>query len=80
MRSVKMPQRIIVAIVLGLFVAALFGIRQYGALGSAGYGVLALGAAAVCAMIVGGLIYANYESYSASGHPSNNGHVNGTCQ
>lgn len=78
MRSVRLPQVVMVAVALGQFVAALYGIRQYGALGEAGYGLLALAAGAVGAAFVAGLIYANYESYPRP--RSEREHINGTCQ
>jgi len=59
MQVVKMPRLLIVAVGMSLFLAALYGVRQFGALGSAEHALLALGAGAVCLAIVAGLIYAN---------------------
>ena len=82
MRSVKMPWSVIVAVVLCLFAAALYGARQYGAFGSAAHVWLAVGAGVGCLALIAGLIYANYESYPAETPRTTgkNHHVNGTCQ
>ena len=59
MQLVKMPRLLIVAVGMCLFLAALYGVRQFGAFGSAEHALLALGAGGVCLAIVAGLIYAN---------------------
>lgn len=61
MRWVRMPWTVIGAVVVCLFLAGLYGLRQYDMLGRPEYAVLAAGAGLTCLAIIGGLIYANYE-------------------
>ena len=78
---VRMPRFVIFAVAVSLFVAGLYGLRQYGVLGHVEYAILAAAAVVACLALVGGLIYANYEAFPRRrglGHQS--AHFNGTCR
>ncbi|MFP4144007.1 MAG: hypothetical protein ACLFV3_02585 [Phycisphaeraceae bacterium] len=65
MKAVRTPMPVVAAAVLVLFALAIFATRQYGAAGAVSHLALALGAGLGCLVVVGGLIYANYEHYTA---------------
>ncbi len=78
MPSVKMPRTVIATVVLCLFAVVLYSLRRYGNAGEADYALLAVGAGTVCLALIGGLIYANYESYHPRASQEQRS-FNGTC-
>ena len=77
---VRMPRAVIVAVTFCLFLAVLYGLRQYGALGSPEHALLAGAAGVACAAMIISLIWANYETYPTPNRPRKGHHVNGACQ
>lgn len=74
MVQVRMPRWVVTLMLPGLFVCSLLALREYGIVGDPQALALAVLAAMGCALIAGGLIWANYDCYAS--RPS--GRLNGS--
>lgn len=72
--QVRVPRFVVALMLVGLFIAALAGLRHYATWGDSHALTLAIAAGVLCLLTAAGLIHANYEPY----HRRSNGRLNGS--